>query len=165
MAEADNAKQAINEVKTVLDGQLPKLDEAAKIRIAGEMTKAAISETESGLLAAAAAAMGLSSVFSFGSTASEAIELGQGAGNKLKILSDATLQASVEKTMKTYMDNVMKQCLGNVLDGIGFEGELRTQLLSYFDESKNLLAEVAENDEKSKEQISDGADSQTVTNS
>ena len=165
MAEADNAKRAINEVKTVLDGQLPKLDEAAKIRIAGEMTKAAISGTESGLLAAAAAAMGLSSVFSFGSTASEAIELGQGAGNKLKILSDATLQASVEKTMKTYMDNVMKQCLGNVLDGIGFEGELRTQLLSYFDESKNLLAENIEKNENSKEEISDGADSQTVTNS
>ncbi len=152
LAEADNAEKAIGEIKNLLNGQFPKLDNAMAIRLAGEIAKAGISGTESGLLATAAAAAGASSLFSFGATASTAIELGTASGNKAKDSLSNFAQASIEKTMKNYMNTLMQQSLSNIMDGMGLEADMKNMFTSTFDNIKSELAQNKDEDNKAKEE-------------
>lgn len=152
LAEADNAQQAISEIKNLLSGQFPKLDNAMAIRLAGEVAKAGISGTESGLLATAAAAAGASSIFSFGTTASTAIELGTASKNKATDSFANFAQASVEKTMQNYMKSLMQQSLSNIMDGMGLEADMKNMFMGTFNDIKTELAQNKDEDNKTKEE-------------
>ena len=116
---ASSTQSAIQETKNLLEGEFPQFDEIMLIKLATAMTKASICGTQSGILAAAAAAMGVGSIFSFGSTAAKAAELtaaakDQTAASAKHIWANAAGKV-LEKIAQSYVTNVMT----NITSSIG----------------------------------------------
>ena len=114
-----DAQGAINELSAVLQGQFKTLDKQTCIKLAGEMVKASMNGTQSGLLAAAATAMGVSSVFSFGATATKTAQLTKNSV-ECGTASGMELAGNVAgKVMQDYAKNVLNQMVGNITQGLG----------------------------------------------
>lgn len=115
-----NTKAAIDEVTNLLKGNFPKLDQVTLIKLSGEMVKATINGTESGLLATAAATMGVGSLFSFGATASKAAELSAASADKASGSAARIATNVAGKVSEQFAMNSIKYVLSNI-PGIGSE--------------------------------------------
>ena len=84
------------------------------------MVKATINGTESGLLATAAATMGVGSLFSFGATASKAAELSAASADKASGSAARIATNVAGKVSEQFAMNSIKYVLSNI-PGIGSE--------------------------------------------
>ena len=114
-----DAQGAINEISEMLQGQFKTLDKQTCVKLACEMVKATANGTQSGLLAAAATAMGVSSVFSFGATATKTAQLTKNSV-ECGTASASEIAANVAgKAMQDYAKNLSNQIVGNITQGLG----------------------------------------------
>ncbi|MCD8377922.1 MAG: hypothetical protein LUB59_03945, partial [Candidatus Gastranaerophilales bacterium] len=139
VSAADSAEGAIKEVQNLLNGQFPQLDKVTTIKLATSMTKSAICGTKSGIFAAAAAAMGVGSVFSFGSTAADAAKLTEqatasGENSALSLAKNAAGKIA-QNAYTAYMQNT----LGNIAETYGLNSEFTSQLLAEIGNIKSEL--------------------------
>jgi hypothetical protein len=119
------------------------MDKITMIKLATSMTKSAICGTESGILASAAAAAGMSSLFSFGATAGKAVELtaasvDKGAGSAAHVATNIAgklAQQAATAAMNQVMSNISQ------LVGVDLTG-LYSELTSIISESTNMIAET-----------------------
>lgn len=125
MSMCNDAKSAIGEVQKLLQGQFPKLDQMTVVKLATSMTKAAVCGTNGGLLATAAATMGVGSIVSFGATASKAAELGAASGDQFagsaKHIATNVAGKLIQQQMKAYMNQTfasISQMTGVDLSGM-----------------------------------------------
>lgn len=139
----NSAEGAINEVKNLLQGNFPKLDQVTLVKLATAMTKSAICGTNSGLLATAAAAMGVGSIFSFGATAGKAVQLtaasvDQGAASAAHIAENVA-----GKLAQQAANAAVNQVLTNVgnLVGVDLNG-LYSQMTQFIGENSAMLADA-----------------------
>lgn len=111
-----SAKGALNEVQNLLKGQLNQFDNLMLIKLSVAMTKSAVCGTKSGLLAAAASAMGVGCIVSFGATAQKAADLTQASlmeGNaSFKQIANNVAGKMLEAQMNAYMSQVWSN-IGN----------------------------------------------------
>lgn len=114
-----DAQGAINEISEMLQGQFKTLDKQTCVKLACEMVKATANGTQSGLLAAAATAMGVSSLFSFGATAAKTAQLTKNSV-ECGTASASEIAANVAgKAMQDYAKNLSNQIVGNITQGLG----------------------------------------------
>ncbi|MBR3889409.1 hypothetical protein IKJ53_02735, partial [bacterium] len=138
----NSAKGAINEVKNMLEGNFPKLDQVTLIKLATSMTKSAICGTESGLLATAAGALGLSSVVSFGATAAKAAEataasIDKGAGAAAHIATNAA-----GKILEQVAKSAVNQVIGNISNIVGVDlNSMYSNLMAFAGQVDGLITE------------------------
>lgn len=142
VAMCNSAKGAINEIKSMLEGNFPKLDQVALIKLATSMTKSAICGTESGMLATAAGALGLSSVVSFGATAAKAAEataasIDKGAGAAAHIATNAAGQL-----VEQVATNMVNQVIGNISNLVGVDlNGMYSELMAFVGQVNGFVAE------------------------
>lgn len=139
----NSAEGAINEVKNMLAGNFPKIDQVTLVKLATAMTKSAICGTNSGLLATAAGAMGLSSVFSFGATAGKAAQLtaasvDQGAASAAHIAENVA-----GKLAEQAAKSAVNQVLGNISNLTGVDlTSIYNQMTQFIGENSAMLADA-----------------------
>lgn len=139
----NSAEGAINEVKNMLAGNFPKIDQVTLVKLATAMTKSAICGTNSGLLATAAATMGVGAIFSFGATAGEAAKLtaasvDQGAGAAAHIAANAA-----GKLAQQAATAAVNQVLSNVSNLVGVDlNGLYSQMTQFIGENSAMLAQA-----------------------
>lgn len=126
----NSAEGAIKEVSSMLQGQFKTIDKQTAIKLAGEMIKASINGTQSGVLAAAAAAMGVGSIFSFGATAEKVARLTKNSG-ECATASGKEIAANVAgKLAQDYMQKMTNQVLNNLTQSLGSLAGLDSSTIS-----------------------------------
>ena len=139
----NNAQSAIGEVQNLLQGQFPKLDQVTLVKLATAMTKSAICGTNSGLLASAAAAMGVGSIVSFGATAQKAAELtaasvDQAAGSAKHIATNVA-----GKLIQQQMMSYMNQTLSNISQMTGVDLTQMQSLMTQYVQEQSTVSNTA----------------------
>ena len=139
----NNAQSAITEVQNLLKGQFPKLDQVTLVKLATSMTKSAICGTNSGILASAAAAMGLGSVVTFGASAQKAAELtaasaDQAAGSAKHIATNVAGKL-IQQQMMAYMN----QTLSNISQMTGVDLTQMQSLMTQYVQEQSATSNSA----------------------
>lgn len=140
---ANDAESAIKEVSNLLQGQFPKMDKVATVKLATSMTKSAICGTNSGLLASAAAAMGVSSVFSFGSTAAKAAELGAASGDQAAASAKHIATNVAGKIIQQQMTQYMKQTFSDIGQMIGVDLSQMSSIMDQYIQEQTAVKDEA----------------------
>lgn len=136
---ANDASSAINEVQNVLKGQFPQLDKLTLVKLATSVTKAAVCGTNSGLLATAAATMGVGSVFSFGATAAKAAELGAASADQAAASAKNIATNVAGKVLQQQMTQYMNKTFSDIGKMIGVDLSSMTSVMNqYIQEQSNL---------------------------
>ena len=121
LSTVTDAKGAVQELSNFLNGEFPKMDKAMATRIATIVTKGAINGTNSGVLTGLAATLGASSIFSFGSTAMQAKNAGEGALKYGTASAKDIANAAIEKTVKEMATKYMQQSMSQLSNIIGVD--------------------------------------------
>ncbi len=142
----NNASGAVNELSGMLQGQFPQFDKITCIKLACMVAKSAICGTNSGLLAAAAAELGVGSVVSFGATAAKAAQCTEASINEGGRAAKLALQNSVQKIAVDQAKVFTNQIVNNILSGISPElqqafGEFK----EFYNEGISLMADSGAN--------------------
>ena len=139
----NSAEGAINEVKNMLAGNFPKMDQVTLVKLATAMTKSAICGTNSGLLATAASAMGVSSIFSFGATAGKAAQLTAAAGDQGAASAAHIAANAAGKLAQQAATAAVNQVLSNVSNLVGVDlNSLYSQMTQFIGENSEMLAQA-----------------------
>ena len=114
----DSAQGAVKELQSFLEGNFKTLDKKTVITLAKECVKAGINGTQSGVLAAAAAAMGASSIFTFGQTAQKAADLSRNSV-KTGVASGKEIAANTAgKMLESYAKQMVNQVVNTTTQGL-----------------------------------------------
>lgn len=125
-------KAALTEFLSIVDkGLMPQFDKAMLKKITTLATKATINGTNSGLLAGIASALGVGSIFSFGSTAMQAKNAGQGSAMYGTASAADVFNSALEKTIHQQLMSYFKQqIISPLTDKLGLNNELGQFALS-----------------------------------
>lgn len=125
---SNDANAAINEIQNMLKGQFPQFDKLTLVKLSTAVAKAAVCGTNSGLLATAAATMGVSSIFSFGSTAAKAAELASASTDQGKGSAEYILAEVGGKALRQQMTQYLNKTFADISNMAGVD---LTQITSF----------------------------------
>ncbi len=136
---AKDASSAINEVQNVLKGQFPQLDKLTLVKLATSVTKAAVCGTNSGLLATAAATMGVGSVFSFGATAAKVVELKAASTDQAAASAKNNATNIAGKVLQQQMTQYMNKTFADISKMVGVDlTQITSFMTQYVQEQSHL---------------------------
>lgn len=107
-------QSAIQNVGDLVSGKQKMFTPEMMIKAAEQIAMSAINGTEGGVLAAAATAMGASSVFSFGTTAAEAAKYARASADKFSSVAPRIASSVAIKLAKTTAESYIQQALANI---------------------------------------------------
>ena len=139
---SNNANAAINEIQNMLKGQFPQFNKLTLVKLSTAVTKAAICGTNSGLLATAAATMGVSSIFSFGATAAKTAELTAAATDQGAASAEHILTQVGGKLLQQQMTQYMNKTFADISRMTGVDLTQMTSFMTqYVQEQSNVSKE------------------------
>ena len=137
-----DANAAINEIQNMLKGQFPQFDKLTLVKLSTAVAKAAVCGTNSGLLATAAATMGVSSIFSFGATAAKTAELTAAATDQGAASVEHLLAQAGGKIFQQKMTQYMNKTFADISKMTGVDLTQMTSFMAqYVQEQSNVSNE------------------------